>query len=187
MATTISGTEKSAKRNILSQAAVRYVGLITAFCGLVFLILKQPLETILADIATISSIAFILVGLLLFVCNIKNVFLKRNDKNTGYYILLGVLFIAVAILLLIFKQQACKWICIIFASLLAIYGILRLIKYLTSKRKGVLYVIDIVLSLLLISVGVMIVLMGFIKTSSVYLLILGINATILGVSDIVLH
>ena len=80
-----------------------------------------------------------------------------------------------------------KWICIIFASLLAIYGILRLIKYLTSKRKGVLYVIDIVLSLLLISVGVMIVLMGFIKTSSVYLLILGINATILGVSDIVLH
>lgn len=187
MSTTINNQVSNAKKNIFSNFATRIVGLITAFFGLLFIIEKKPLQTILSDVTTIFSVALILFGTLLFISNIKLVFNKTSDKNTAYYLLVGVSLIVSAILLLVFKSQACKWFSIVFAGLLSIYAIIRLIKHLTSKKRGVLRIIDIVLSILLFAIGLMIVLMGFIQVVTIYLVILGITSSVVGVSDIVLH
>ena len=69
MATTVSGTKTSAKRNLLGNAAIRYAGLVAAFVGLVILLLGS---NITSKILQIKSIVFVLVGLLLFVGKINS-------------------------------------------------------------------------------------------------------------------
>ena len=64
MATTVTGTKNSAKRNLLGHAGIRYVGLVSSFIGLVILLLGRNLT---GTILQVASIVFVLIGLLLFV------------------------------------------------------------------------------------------------------------------------
>ena len=78
MATTVNGTKNAAKRNLLGNAAIRYVGLVTAFVGLVILLLGR---NITSTILKVASIVFVLVGLLLFVGNLKKLCSDKKKKT----------------------------------------------------------------------------------------------------------
>ena len=88
MATTVAGTKNSAKRNLLGNAGIRYVGLVTAFVGLVILLLGR---NITSTILQIASIIFVLVGLLLFVGNLKKLIKDKKEKDVVLFLLIGVL------------------------------------------------------------------------------------------------
>ena len=75
MATTVTGTKNSAKKNLLGNAAIRYVGLISAFVGLVILLLGKNITNTILQVA---AIVFVLVGLLLFVGNLKKLFADKK-------------------------------------------------------------------------------------------------------------
>lgn len=184
MATTVIGTKNSAKKNLLGNAAIRYVGLISAFVGLVILLLGKNITN---TILQVTAIVFVLVGLLLFVGNLKKLFADKKEKDIVLYLLIGVLSLAIGVLLYIYGGTIAKWIDIIIGVLLACYGLACLIYYCIHKKANkVLFVFDIVLFALLIATGVMVALM-FKFNSSTYLTIVGIIATTTGVFNVVMH
>ena len=62
MATTLKNTQAGAKRNILSNSAIRYVGFVTAFIGVMLLMIGRMTSTVIQ----LLSILLMLIGLLLF-------------------------------------------------------------------------------------------------------------------------
>ena len=184
MATTVAGTKNSAKRNLLGNAGIRYVGLVTAFVGLVILLLGR---NITSTILQIASIVFVLVGLLLFVGNLKKLCTDKKEKDVVLFLLIGVLCLAIGILLYFYGSTIAKWIDIIIGSILAIYGLACLIYYLIHKKSNkVLFIFDIILFSLLLIAGVMVALM-FKFGGSTYLTIVGIIATTTGVFNVIMH
>lgn len=184
MATTVSGTKNGAKKNLLGNAAIRYVGLVSAFVGLVVLLLGRNItDTILQ----ISAIVFVLVGLLLFVGNLKKLIADKKEKELVLYLLIGVLCLAIGVLLYIYGGTIAKWIDIIVGVLLAGYGIACLIYYCIHRKSNkVLFIFDVVLFALLIATGVMVALM-YKFGGSTYLTIVGIIATTTGVFNVIMH
>lgn len=184
MATTINSTKNSAKRNLLGNSAIRYVGLVCAFVGLVILLLGR---NVTGTILQVASILFVLVGLLMFVGNLKKLFSDKKEKDIVLYLLVGVLCLIVGILLYMYGGLIAKWIDIIIGVLLAIYGLVCLIYYCIHQKKNkVLFVFDIILFALLIATGVMVALM-YKFGGSTYLTIVGIIATTTGVFNVIMH
>lgn len=183
MATTLNSTRNGAKRNLLSNAGIKYVGLVSAFVGLVILLLGR---NITGTVLQIASIVFVLVGLLLFVSNLKKLFKKSKEKEIVFYMLLGVFFIAIGVLGYIYGGTIAKWLDIIVGVLLAVYGLVCLIYFIVNKNSNkALFIIDIVLFTLLLATGVMVALM-FKWGGSTYLTIVGILATTTGVSLVIM-
>lgn len=184
MATTVTGTKNSAKRNLLGHAGIRYVGLVSSFIGLVILLLGRNLT---GTILQVASIVFVLIGLLLFVGNFKKLLTNKKEKDIVLFLLIGVLCLAIGILLYLFGGTIAKWIDIILGVMLAGYGLACLIYYCIHQKKNkTLFIFDIISFSLLIAAGVMIALM-FKFTGATYLTIVGIIATTTGVLNVVLH
>ena len=164
--------------------AIRYVGLVSTFVGLVVLLLGRNItDTILQ----ISAIVFVLVGLLLFVGNLKKLIADKKENELVLYLLIGVLCLAIGVLLYIYGATFAKWIDIIIGVLLAGYGIACLIYYCIHRKSNkALFIFDVVLFALLIATGVMVALM-YKFSGSTYLTIVGIIATSTGVFNVIMH
>lgn len=184
MATTVVGTKNGAKRNLLGNAGIRYVGLVSAFIGLVILLLGR---NITSTILQVASIVFVLVGLLLFVSNLKKLFADKKEKDIVLYVLIGALCLVVGVLLYLFGGTIVKWIDIILGVLIGIYGLACLVYYcIHQKRNKTLFILDIIMFALLIATGVMVALM-YKFTGHTYLTVVGIIATTTGVLNVVMH
>ena len=133
MATTVTGTKNGAKRNLLGNAGIRYVGLVSAFIGLVILLLGR---NITSTILQVASIVFVLVGLLLFVSNLKKLFADKKEKDIVLYVLIGALCLVVGVLLYMFGGTIAKWIDIILGVLIAIYGLACLVYYCIHQKRN---------------------------------------------------
>ena len=182
MATTLKGTEKSAKRNLLSKSGLRYVGLISAFVGTSILLLGRNVTPLVIQV---SSIILVLIGILLISGNAKRIFTKTKDKDTLLYLLIGILLLISGIFLYVYGGVISQWIDIIVGALIAIYGLIVLINFCINKRKK-WFVMDVIISVLFIVTGVMLALM-FKINGSVYVTIVGIIASITGVSSVILY
>ena len=183
MATTLNNTEKGAKRNLLSKAGLRYVGLVSAFVGISILLLGRNVTPLVLQV---SSIICVLIGILLISGNAKRLFAKNKDKEVVLYLLIGVLLLVVGILLYVYGGTISKWIDIIIGSLIAVYGLIILINFCIHKRKKTLFIMDIIISCLFIATGVLLALM-FEFGGSVYVTIVGIFASVTGVSSVILY
>ena len=184
MATTVSGTKNGARNNLLSNAAIRYIGLVCAFVGLVILLLGRNITNTILQIA---SIVFVLVGLLLFVGNFKKLCTNKKEKDIVLYLLIGVVCLAIGVLLYIYGGMISKWIDIIIGVILAVYGLICLIYYCIHKKSNkVLFFFDVVLFILLIVTGVMVALM-YKFGGATYLTVVGIIATTTGVFNVIMH
>lgn len=183
MATTLKNTKQGAKRNILSNSAIRYVGFIISFIGIMLLMVGRITSTIIQ----IISISLMLIGLLLVSGNIKKIIKKQKDKDTSYYLLIGILLIAISILLYVFGGQISKWLDLIVGILLALYGIVLLISFAIkktiSKAKNIF---NIILSCLFVVTGILIALL-FEIYSSPFMVATGIIATISGISALLTY
>lgn len=182
MATTLKGTEKSAKRNFLSKSGLRYVGLICAFVGTSILLLGRNVTPLVLQV---SSIILVLVGILLISGNFKKIFNKSKEKDTLLYLLIGILLLIAGIFLYVYGGVISQWIDIIIGVLIAIYGLIVLINFCVNKRKK-WFILDIIISLLFISTGIMLALM-YEFSGNLYVTIVGIFASITGVSSVILY
>ena len=184
MAETLKNTALNAKNNILSKAAIRFVGLICAFIGVLILFLGT---NITSTVIKLLSIIIILIGILLFSGNVKKLFSKTNNKESTLYLLIGVLLIAISVLLFIFGDQISKWSNLFFGALIALYGLILLISFIIkNKDKKVWFVICLIMSLLMIASGVLIALL-FKFNGNTYVTVVGIFASITGLSAMILY
>lgn len=184
MATTLKNTALGAKNNILSNAAIRYIGLICAFIGIMVLFLGT---NITSTVIKLISIIVLLIGTLLFSGNIKKIFSKNKGKETTLYMLLGLLMIAIGVLLLIFGEQISQWLNLFFGIIIALYGIVLLIHFALKKiANKAWFIICLIMSMLLIASGVLIALL-FKFSGSTYVDVVGIFATVTGISAMILY
>ena len=182
MATTLKGTKNGAKRNILGKHAIRFIGLITCFMGLVLLILKQ---SITGQAIQIAAIVLLLVGILLFIGNLKLIFASKSDKEVVLYFLIGLLFIFLGILLILYGGQVSQWIDLFIGICIAGYGLILFITYLFHKNRKNL-VLDIILSFLFVVCGELICLLK-VFSNDIYVLVVAILSTITGLAHIIVY
>lgn len=182
MTTTLKSTKNGAQRNILGKHGIRFIGLFTSFMGLVLLILKR---SITGQAIQISAIVLMLIGILLFIGNLKLIFASKSNKEVVLYLLIGLLFIFLAILLVLYGSQVSKWIDLFIGVCIALYGLVLFFSHL-SYRRAKYFTLDIILSLLLVASGVLIALLK-VFSGEIYVLIVGIIATISGLSHIVMY
>lgn len=183
MATTLNNTMASARKNIFSDAAKRYVGFVSAFAGSLIVALGT---NITSTVLQILAIAFLLIGFLLFSGNLKKMFKKQGSKETTSYFLIGLLLIILSILLFIFGGQISNWINLIIGCLIALYGLIILISYLIKRKTQKTHVINIIVSALLFSTGVLIALL-FVISNSVFVMITGILSITTGALSMILY
>ena len=185
MAMTLKGTMASAKNNIFGKAALRYVSFITAFIGVLFIVLHTDVTKTLI---TLLGVAFLLIGVLLCSGNFKILISdqKEKKKEAGLYLFVGVVLIVVGVLLLIYGNQISSYINLVIGILIGIYGLVVLVKYLIdvikSKGKKAWPIINLVFSILLLTSGVLIAILFSPKvgTNSTYFVVVEIFATVTG-------
>lgn len=182
METTLKSTQNGAKKNILSNSAIRYVGLVTSFIGLILLITKT---TFTGTVMEIISVLLLLIGTLLFVSNLKLAFASKGNKDVLIQILTGLAFIALGVLIIIFGDEIGIWIDLAVGILIAIYGLVLLINHIVNKRKK-MFVFDLIISSLLIAAGVLIALLYF-YSSLTYKNVVAIFATVSGILHILYY
>lgn len=182
MATTLKSTQNGAKRNILSRAAIKYVGLITSFIGLVLLITNS---TITGSVMEISAILLLLIGILLFISNLKLIFASKSDKEVVLQCLIGALFIILGVLLVLYGSQVSTWIDLAVGILIGTYGLILFISHIVNKRKKY-FIFDIVLALLLVASGILIALL-YEFSSNTYKDVVAIFATVSGLLHVLFY
>ena len=188
MARTVNNSFSGAKNNILGNAALRYVGFVSAFFGVMMLVLKSNIG---GQVMKLIGIVMLLFGVLLCSGNLKLLFSKNKSsektKGASLYLLVGVLLVVGAVLLFIFADQVNKWLNLIVGILIALYGLLTLIKFAMKKRSNkVLMVLDLIVAALLIASGIMLALL-FKFNGSTYVLATAIVATTAGGLAIILY
>ena len=94
MATTVSGTKNGAKKNLLGNAAIRYVGLVSAFVGLVVLLLGRNITSTILQILSgkfnfispeLESIYFIKIYGIILVCSAISISILVFDFANNIY------------------------------------------------------------------------------------------------------
>lgn len=183
MATTLKNTQAGAKRNILSNSAIRYVGFVTAFIGVMLLMIGRMTSTVIQ----LLSILLMLIGLLLFSGNIKKIFKKQNDKDTTIYLLVGILMIAISVFLHLYGSQISKWIDLIIGIIIAVYGLIILINFSIKKSgKKAKFVFNVIVSSLFIVTGILIALL-FTVSGHTFMIVTGVFATVTGLVSLIAY
>lgn len=186
MATTLKNTASGARRNVLSKTAIRYVGFITAFIGIMILLLGT---NITSTVIQLIAIAILLVGVLLTSGNAKKLFSKSKDntKEVTLYLLIGLLFIAVSVLFLVLGNQISNWMNLIFGILIALFGIIHLMNFLISRKGSKMwFTINIIVAILFIATGVLIALLYEIYAHA-FVTTVGVFATVTGALGMLLY
>ncbi len=186
MATTLKNTASGAKRNVLSKSAIRYVGFISAFTGMMILILGT---NITSTVIQLIAIALLLVGVLLVSGNGKKLFSKskENSKEVTLYLLLGVALIVVSILFLVFGSQISKWINLLFGIVIALFGLLHLINFFIGKKGSkVTFALNIIVSILFLATGILVALL-YQFNAHAFVTTVGVFATVTGALGLLLY
>lgn len=179
MARTFKNTVSGAKNNILGNAAIRYVSFILAFVGIMTLVMGT---SVTREVFVIVGIALLLVGVLLISGNLKLLFSKSAEKKKGasLYLLIGVLLLVCGVLLWVLASQISKWINLIFGILIAVYGLIILIRFILHRKSNKFFmVLDCIICSLMIVSGVMLAI-SFKVTDHTFVTITGVIATVAG-------
>lgn len=181
MARTAQNVFSGARNNLLGSAAIRYVGFVTAFFGIMHLLLGS---TVIDAALKLIGVIMLLIGVLLCSGNLKLLFGKStaDDKKKGaiIYFFIGILLIILGVLLIVLLNNISKYVNLIIGILIAFYGLLILINSIVSRRKNKFwFTMDLIVSLLVIASGVLLALL-FTFTGHTYVLVTGIIATTAG-------
>lgn len=185
---TPKSASRKAKNAPLSNSAIRFAGFLIAFVGIMLIMTKG---SVINTILTVSSIFAMLWGLFLVSGSFKKIVGKADDKNKHYLnLLIGLVLIVAGVLLLVFGGQIEAWFIIIIGALIAIYGLLMMIKFVcaTSSRKNTF---GLIVSIFTLITGILIALLyiGEIKSASngVCYIIFGAIATAVGCTEIICY
>lgn len=185
-------TPKSASKKVknapLSNSAIRFAGFLIAFIGIMLIMTNG---SVINTILTVSSVFAILWGLFLVSGSFKKLIGKADDKNKHYLnLFIGLILMVAGILLLIFGGQISPWFIIIIGALIAIYGLLMMIKFVcaTSSRRNTF---GLIVSIFTLITGILIALLyiGEINSASdgVCYIIFGAIATAVGCTEIICY
>ena len=186
MATTMKNTLSSAKKNIFGKSALRCVGFICAFIGVMLLYLKANVTN---TILQILAIFILLLGVLLTSSNFKMLINKNNTKkkDSTIYMLLGLLMIFLAIILFLFGNQITTVVNLLLGIVIAVYGLaLTIYLFISVKVKKNWFFVNLIIALLLLTSGILISLL-YQYYSQTYLLVVGIFATTSGGLSMILY
>lgn len=179
---------KKAKKAPLSNTAIRFVGFLIAFLGIMFITTK---ESIISTLLNVLSVFLILWGLYLVSGSVKKLGSESTDKNKAYLnLLLGLLMIVAGILIILYGTKLSPYFNIIVGCGIGIYGIMMLVKFICSARtKKTTF--GIIMSVLTIITGILVCLLYIpeIRSASngVCYIVFGSFATAVGCLEIVCY
>lgn len=173
------------KNYLFSNKTLRVIGLISAFIGIMLLMLNMNVTTITMQLI---AILLALVGVYFISTNVKRFSIKDKLKDALVYFLVGLIMLALGIVVCIYANTISKWFYLILGILIGIYGITIFIYFLVKAKKGNKLVLtrNIVYSVLLIATGVMVALL-FKFTLQNYILSIGIVSTVAGVFGLLMY
>ncbi len=176
--------EITTKKNYLfSNKTLRVIGLISAFIGIMLLMLNMNVTTITMQLI---AILLALVGVYFISTNVKRFGIKDKLKDALVYFLVGLILLALGIVVCIYASTISKWFYLILGVLIGIYGITIFIYFLIKKGSKVVMTRNIIYSVLLVATGVMVALL-FKFTSQNYILSIGIVSTVTGVFGLLMY
>lgn len=131
-ASTPKSESKKVQRAPLSNTAIRFVGFLVAFLGIMFIMTKGGIVNSLLNVV---SVFLLLWGLYLVSGSVKKLNGTTTDKNKIYLNLLtGLLMIVAGILLIVFGGNLTSYFPIIAGCCIGVYGLLMLVKFLCSGK-----------------------------------------------------
>lgn len=131
-ASTPKSEGKKVQRAPLSNTAIRFVGFLIAFLGIMFIMKKGG---IVSSLLNVVSVFLLLWGLYLVSGSIKKLSGTTTDKNKIYLNLMtGLLMMVAGILLLVYGDDLASYFPIIAGCCIGVYGILMLVRFLCSGR-----------------------------------------------------
>lgn len=178
---------KKVKNAPLSNTAIRFVGFLIAFLGIMFIMSKSA---IIANLINVLSVFLILWGLYLVSGSAKK--LNRTTSNNKVYLNLcvGLLMIVGGILLIIFGGSLTPYFNIIAGCAIGLYGIMMVIRFLCSEksRKNTF---SIVIGMFTVITGILICLLYVNQIATVAnqtcYIVFGSLATLVGCLEIVCY
>ena len=164
-ATTVESANKTAKRNPFGNTAVRLFGAVLAFVGLLLCVVGAGWTGMSV---VVLGLAFVIAGFFLASTNIRNMIASKTSGELLGHTFLGILMLALGIVILIYRGRIAGWFIIIIGALVALYGLMLLIKFLIKKRSKRMFVFDVVMSVLAIIAGILLALLYVPEISSAW-------------------
>lgn len=187
-ATTVESANNTAKRNPFGNTAIRLFGAIVTFIGLLLCVVGAG-WTIMSVV--VLGLAFVIGGFFLASTNIRNMIASKASGELLGYTFLGFAVLVLGILALIYRGQIAGWFIIIVGALIALYGLMLLIKFLIKKRSKRMFVFDVIMASLAIVAGVLIALLYVPQISSAWngnlYYLFGAFAATVGAIDLIMY
>lgn len=187
-AETPKSESKKVKKAPLSNTAIRFVGFLVAFLGIMFITTRAGIIGTMIDVL---SVFFILWGLYLVSGSIKKLNKDSSDKNKIYLnICIGLIMIVLGILLIVFGGRIQPYFIIIAGCCIGIYGIMMFIRFLCSGRTRKT-TFNIVMSILTLITGILVCLLYINQiatvVSGICFVVFGAYATAVGCLEIICY